>query len=873
MAITPGSHIGPYEVVSQLGEGGMGVVFRGRDSRLQRDVALKVLPDNFASDPDRLSRFQREAQVLASLNHAHIAQIYGLEHVEGAACIVMELVEGETLEEKLRKGPFSYDEAIDISRQIADALSAAHERGVVHRDLKPANIKIMSNGTVKVLDFGLAKALGPKTSDTNITALPTMASGSMVGAIVGTPGYMSPEQARGKDVDARTDIWAFGCVLYEMLTAKQAFTGETVTDIMAKIVTSPPDLEQLPKTTPPSIRLLLSSVLNKNATQRLQHIGDTRLFLEGTLVPADATATAPQAQSKSGKLVAAALLIALVATAIPAVLYFRSSPPAQQPMRFDLTLPSLPTVSPDGQTLGYSNVGADGKRMLWVRPINSEAGQQIAGTEGIAGFGFSPDGKKVLFVADGKIKKVDLAGGSTQVIANFSGNRGADWNSKGTILIARSSDGIILKVPETGGELTPVTKFDPVRKDVLHALPTFLPDDNHFLYVAAGGTPEAMGIFLTSLDGETPTRIINIVPNAFNAMSYVDPGYLVYSNERKIIAQRLDASGHNPGDPVTIAEDVDGGAFSISNTGLLFYHKSVPPTQKQLLWFGHDGKPLGALGNPANYNNLDLSPKGDKAAVDQYVDNNRDVWVIDLARAVPQRITFDARGEWSSTWSPDGSRLMFASARGANKIIEKSATGAGQETEINVGDASAIPVNWSPDGKYLIYSQVRANGNGFEPWLLPLFGEKKPTPFLQSQYDRIHARISPDSRYVAYTTNESGTQQIVVQTFPDPNGGKWQISGEGGVEPKWRHDGRELYYLALDGKMMAVPITGSPTFTAGKPTALFQTQLTVNKGNPTRDRRYDVTPDGRFLMVIPAASGPALPHTALVNWYAALEKK
>ena len=341
MAILPGSHIGPYEVVSQLGEGGMGVVFRGRDSRLQRDVALKVLPDNFASDPDRLSRFQREAQVLASLNHAHIAQIYGLEQVEGAACIVMELVEGETLEERLRKGPLSYDEAIDISKQIADALGAAHERGVVHRDLKPANIKVMSNGTVKILDFGLAKALGPKTSDTNITALPTMASGSMVGAIVGTPGYMSPEQARGKDVDARTDIWAFGCVLYEMLTAKQAFSGETVTDIMAKIVTSPPDLEQLPKTTPPSVRLLLSSVLNKNATQRLQHIGDSRLFLEGTLIPAEATAGAPQKQSKRGKLVVAALVAALVVVAIPAVLYFRSSPPTQQAMRFDMTLPSI----------------------------------------------------------------------------------------------------------------------------------------------------------------------------------------------------------------------------------------------------------------------------------------------------------------------------------------------------------------------------------------------------------------------------------------------------------------------------------------------------------------------------------------------------
>ena len=316
---------------------------------------------------------------------------------------------------------------------------------------------------------------------------------------------------------------------------------------------------------------------------------------------------------------------------------------------------------------------------------------------------------------------------------------------------------------------------------------------------------------------------------------------------------------------------MENGAFSISNTGLIFYRKAVAPTQKQLLWFGHDGKPMGALGNPANYNNLDLSPRGDKAAVDQILDNNRDIWIIDVERAVPQRITFDPRQEWSSAWSPDGSRVMFAAARGANKIIEKSATGAGAETVIDLGDVSAIPVNWSPDGKYLIFSQLRPNGNGFEPWLLPLFGERKAVPFLQSQFDRIQARISPDSHYVAYTTNESGTFQIVVQTFPDPNGGKWQISAEGGVEPKWRRDGRELYYLALDGKMMAVPIT-VPAFSAGKPTALFQTQLTVNKANPTRDRRYDIAPDGRFLMVVPDSSGPALPFTALVNWYAALEK-
>ncbi len=415
----------------------MGVVFRGRDSRLQRDVALKLLPDNFASDPDRLARFQREAQVLASLNHPNIAQVFGLEQVEGSACIVMELVEGETIADRLKKGPFSFDEAIEVARQIADALAAAHERGVVHRDLKPANIKLTPNGTVKVLDFGLAKAVGPKASNPSLTSMPTVADGSAIGSIVGTPGYMSPEQARGKEVDARTDIWAFGCVLFEMLTAQRAFEGETATDIIAKIVTSPPDLNLLPKDTPSSIRMLLSSVLNKNPTQRLQHIGDARLFLDGTLTAATPanSETVPASRSKSGKLVMVALAALLAIVAVPAVLYFINSPKPATQMRFDLSIAGIssgPAISPDGRTLAYMVQPADGKRTLWVRPIGSDAGQQLAGTEDVNGSLWSPDSRSLAFIADGKLKKIDLMGGSQNFIGNVGQTRGADWNNSGT---------------------------------------------------------------------------------------------------------------------------------------------------------------------------------------------------------------------------------------------------------------------------------------------------------------------------------------------------------------------------------------------------------------------------------------------------------
>ncbi len=877
MPITPGSRIGPYEVISQLGEGGMGVVYRGRDSRLQRDVALKVLPDTFASDPDRMSRFQREAQVLASLNHAHIAQIYGLETVEGAACIVMELVEGDTLSDRLRKGPIPQDEAIDIAKQIADALATAHERGVVHRDLKPANIKITPNGTVKVLDFGLAKALGPKTSDTSLTAMPTVATGSIVGAIVGTPGYMSPEQARGKDVDARTDIWAFGCVLYEMLTARQAFEGETVTDIMAKIVTSTPDLDLLPKETPASVRMLLSSVLNKNAAQRLQHIGDTRLFLDGSLMPAEAKtagAAAPAKSSAVSKIAIAVLALAAIGLAIPAFLYFRKAPEASLAMRFDLTTTNgnLPNVSPDSKTLAYTAPNADGKRVLWLRPVGADAGQAVPGTEGVGQFGWSMDGKRMLFIADGKLKRLDIANGAQQVLGTYGQVRGASWGNGGVILLARNNDGFISKISETGGEPTPVTKLDTEHKQQLQALPVFLPDSKHFLYVAAAASEEANGIFVASLDpSETPTKVLPIAANGFNGMAYLSSGYVVFSNERKIIAQRFNVSSRKfEGDQTILAEDVAGGGFSISDN-LLFYVKQAPEAGKQLSWFSREGQPGAKLGAAANYGNIDLSPKGDRVAVDIVSEGKRDIWIIDVERGVPQRITFDGN-DWSTTWSPDGSQIMYAAARNgkANEVIQKSSTGAGAEKSIDVG-GSSIPVHWSSDNKYLIYSRLRSSGNGFEPYLLPLTGEGKPQPFLPSPYDRIQARISPDNRYVAYTTNESGTFQIVVQTFPDPTLGKWSISAEGGVEPKWRHDGRELYYLGLDGKLMAVSIE-SPTFKAGKPSALFQTPLTVNKNTPSRDRRYDVAPDGRFLIELPAAVPTTFPVSVGVNWSAGLKK-
>ena len=878
MAISPGSRIGPYEVTSQLGEGGMGVVFRGRDSRLQRDVALKLLPDHFANDADRLPRFEREAQVLASLNHANIAQIYGIEQVGDSICIVMELVEGETLEDRLKKGSLPLDEALDIARHVADALAAAHERGIVHRDLKPANIKITPAGTVKVLDFGLAKAVGPKISDLSATAMPTVAGGSIAGVIMGTPRYMSPEQARGLDVDSRTDIWSFGCVLYEMLTARQAFGGATITDVLATIVTSPPDLDLLPKNTPPAIRLLLSLTLNKNSAQRLQHIGDARVFMDGSLAGGALTAAAPSgSRGLRGMWVGAALAVALAAAGVAILLYVRRAPEAASPMHFEVSLARLagsPSLSPDGKSIAYATQPPDGKRMLSIRPIGSESGQPLAGTENTNTVLWSPDSRRIATIAEGVVKITDLATGSSRQLGAVGATRGGSWNGDGTILLGRVSDNVIVRMSDSGGSLTPVTKLDAGRKEILHGLPVFLPDGRHFIYVAAGGIPEESGIFLASLESsEPPVRVIQVHPNRFNGMAYVAGGYVMYQNEGALIAQRTDEQGQPQGTSTVVADNLDS-TFTVSNTGLLMYHRATPTAGKQLLWFTREGRQVGQVGPVDNYGNVDISPKGDRAAVDIFTNNNQDIWVVDLQRSVAQPVVTDPFRDWTASWSPDGSRLVFASTRtndGVTKIYEKSSTGAGAETILPSGDVSSIPVHWSADGKYIVFSRLRqgANASGYDTWLLPLFGERRVTPLLETGFDKFQARVSPNSNLVAYSTNESGTYQIVVQTFPDATGGKWQISANGGFEPKWRHDGRELYYLGADGKLMSVSIGGAP-FSAGRPVELFQTPLAVNPAQPTRDRRYDVAPDGRFLMVIPSATGPAAPYSVVVNWNAEL---
>jgi len=884
MAITPGTRIGPYEVTSQLGEGAMGVVLRARDTKLLRDVALKVLPDDFAEDPDRLSRLQREAQLLASLNHPNIAHIYGLEQVGGAGCIVMELVEGETLAEKLKNGPFPVDEAIEVARQIADALSAAHEQGIVHRDLKPANIKMTPSGTVKVLDFGLAKSLGPRSAETAFSTMPTKIDSSVAGVVTGTVAYMSPEQARGKDVDARTDIWAFGCVLYELLTGRQAFHGDTFTDTLAKIVSGLPDLDLLPPEVPSSIRLLLSATLNKNMQQRLQHIGDMRLFLDPKYFPsAEKPAAAAVPQPQPGRNIWGAVFLAssvLLAIALAAVLYLRpAGAPSAPPMRFEVALPNYATgvmISPDGQRIAYIARPEDDNRAVWIRPVSGDTAQKLTGTDKITGGGllWSPDSRYLVFIAENKLKKIDVATGAVQILADVlpSGFGGASWNREGTILFVQKN--ALVRISESGGAITPVTTLDESRKETIHAMPSFLPDGNHFLYAIVSTVTENRGIFVGSLDGKTKTRLLPL-DGRLNALAYAAPGFLLLGSDL-ITAQRFNASRLTlEGTAMSVIEGIEP-AWSVSDNGLLFYRKaSTTVPNKQLTWFDRSGKQVGQLGEPANYGDVELSPTGDRVALDAITDNNRDVWMIDIARNVRSRFTFDPTSDWTPVWSPDEKRILFASARNGTHMFAKSSTGVGSEDLVLKDSPSEVPVAWSRDGRYVVFSRFKPAGQpGVDTWVADMSGpEPKAFPFMESPFDKAQARLSPDGRWIAYVTNDSGNYQIVAQSFPNPTGGRWQITSQGGIEPKWSHNGRELYYLAFDGKLMAVPIKAEPTFSAGTPAALFETPLTVNRTQSPRDRRYDVAPDGRFLIAVPVGNAAPNPVTTLVNWTSGLEKK
>jgi eukaryotic-like serine/threonine-protein kinase len=885
VAIRTGQRVGPYEILSAIGAGGMGEVYRAHDGRLNRDVALKVLPEIFAADPDRMARFEREARVLGALNHPNIAAIYGLEEFGSGRALVMELVEGETLADRISKGPIPLDDALPMAKQVAEALEYAHDHGVVHRDLKPANIKVTADGTVKVLDFGLAKALmdEPVAADPRDSPTLSMAP-TMTGVVLGTAAYMSPEQAKGKPVDRRADIWAFGVVLFEMLAGKSLYSGETAVEIVAAVMMKEPSLEALPKNTPPAIRNLLRRCLEKNLRLRLQHIGEARIVIDDVL--SGATFAEPGAIHPKSRehFYAAVAAIAVVAVLALAFLYLRGTP-LEMPLLHTTILPpdnttpdftnglGLPALSPDGKRIVFGARTADGKAPLWVRPMDALTAQPLAGTEGATFPFWSPDSRFVAFFADGKLKKIDATGGSALTLADAPLGRGGSWSREGVIIFAPSNtDGPLLRVSSAGGASSSISAAQ-------GRLPWFLPDGRHFLYQSGN----LLTIRVGSLNGGESKMVMEAGSNALFAQ-----GYMLFLRNGTLVAQPFDPKRLiTIGEAVPVAEQIQTvlnsgtvGVFSVSETGMLAYRTGVGAGGLLLTWFDRSGKQEATLGEPANIVGFQFSPDRKNLAATIQDPSNTDIWTYDVSRGLRTRFTFDPAIDNSPVWSPDGRSIVFASNRkGHFDLYRKSSNGSGTEELLYADKLEKILTSWSANGEFLLYqARSGAGENKNDLWALPLTpegpgGPLKPFLVLQTTFNEFDPQFSPDGRWIAYASDESRRLEIYVTPFPPPPsgpGGKRQVSTAGGFLPRWRQDGKEIFYRGLDRRLMAAEVaSGGGTLEVGQVRSLFGAMPNMTEGNPL----YDVSADGQnFLLRIYPEQKAGEPLTLVQNWTAGLKK-
>jgi len=868
LALLPGHRLGVYEVTEPIGEGGMGQVWRATDTTLGRQVAIKILPDAFASDPDRLARFEREAKTLASLNHPHIAAIYGFEKSSASHALVMELVEGEDLSQRIARGAIPLEEALLIAKQIAEALEAAHEQGIVHRDLKPANIKVRDDGTVKVLDFGLAKAIDPSPSSPNVSRSPTITSPAMTlaGVIMGTAAYMSPEQARGKAVDKRSDIWAFGCVLFEMLTRTRAFEGEEITDVMMAVMRDEPNWSLLPGDTPAAIRRLLRRSLTKDRKRRLSDMTDVRLELEegATEGPrsGDQTAATPvraRRQERVWAILAIASLLALAAIGIRQL----RQPTLESPiMRFEVGAASGTRfqgngqpLSPDGRTVAFV-AQSEGKSLLWVRPLDSTSPRSLPGTEGASRFFWSPDSRQLAFFQDGNLKKVAVTGERPELVASGPFRDGA-WSVNGTILLGGQAGRPIFRVSDLGGEPVAETALDTSLNEVSHDYPEFLPDGRHYIYISRRGVQSNQLEAYIATVGANDRRHL---PGINAGVKYSPSGHLLFLRGSTLLAQafnpdRLELSG----DAFPIAEGVAGGRtapFSVSVDGALAFVGGVS-LQYQLTWFDRAGTRQPSV-PAAAYNNVALSPDGRFVAFDR--GSPPDVWVLDLDRSVPTKLTSDPAGDHSPVWSPNGQTIVFSSNRGGGEGLYESRVGGGSADRLLLrGTSPMIPADWSRDGKHLVYSV------GGDLWALPMTGGSKSVQLTSSPFFQdLEATFSPDGRWIAYQSSQStgitraGEVDIFVESFP-PGTYKSQVSTGGGLVPHWSRDGNELFY-ASNENMTSVSISArAAMLEIGRPKLLFRV---------TPAGRYGIARDGRFL-IREGSSNPSV--TVILNWFQQLK--
>jgi Tol biopolymer transport system component len=893
MTIETGAKLGRYEIRSKLGAGGMGEVYQGRDTQLGRDVAVKVLPTTVSADPDRLRRFEQEACAASALNHPNILVVHDIGAHDGTTYVVSELLEGETLRKRIGGTPLGQRRAIDYASQIANGLAAAHEKGIIHRDLKPDNIFITNDGRVKILDFGLAK-LTQLDGDQVQTDIPTRRVDTDPGVVMGTVGYMSPEQLKGRAVDQRTDIFSFGAILYEMLSGRRAFHGESAAETMSAVLKEdPPELSDTNKTVSPALERLVNHCLEKNPEARFHSARDVAFALEAlsgsavasqtTTAQSLATTTSRARQWLPWALVAVGLLLA----AILAWTYFRWQRTDAGPieaMRFVITMPEkaliigLPSISPDGRYVVFRLNTDDGKQFLWMRALGSFEAHPLLGTDGASQPFWSPDGRSVGFFANGKLKRIDVSGGSAQTICDAPSNYSGAWSRDGTIIFSRGVASGLYRVPAAGGMPTQLTEVDSARNEIEHIWPYFLPDGRHFLFLVRNAQPENSGIYVGTLDSKEITRLLQ----AHSSVVYAPPGYVLFVRENTLMAQGFDADTLELiGDAFPVAEQtiqnpITGRAmFSVSENGVLVL-RAGGFINNQLIWFDRSGKLLGALTPPGSYNAPALSHDEKKIAVsrvDPQTGTAADIWLIDLERGTQIRLTTDAASDSFPSWSPNGDRITFISTRsGATSIYQKPSNGVSPEEPLVTSAELKYNPQWSPDGQSIIYSQLNPKTNG-DLYLLSLSGEKKSTSLLQTNFVEGHARFSPNGRWIAYISNETGQFEVYVESFP-ATGAKLAISIRGGSQPQWRADGRELYYYAPDRKLMAVDVNGDgPTFKVGEARPLFEIRVNAIDQSFPGNGYYTPTHDGKRFLVSSAPEAPARQQiNVIVNWTADLKK-
>jgi serine/threonine protein kinase len=863
-----GRRVTHYEILAFLGAGGMGEVYRSLDTKLKREVAIKILPAEWSQDPDRVHRFKREAELLANLNHPRIAHIYGFEESGETACLILELIEGETLADELKRGPVPLDRALQIAQQIAEALEAAHDRDIIHRDLKPANIKITPDGNVKVLDFGLAKAVTPPGSTSPESRSPTFVSGaSLPGVILGTVGYMSPEQAKGHSVDTRTDIWAFGCVLYEMLSGQRAFGGESIVEILSSVLRAEPDWTALPEATPAAIRSLLKRCFQKDPLRRLRHITDARFQIEEVQSAPAAPEHAVRAKRRWRERIwwmepIVFLLIAAV------VLRDRQAKIPQAPeMRLQIVTPedagnAMFALSPDGQKLVFRAQG-----QYWLRPLDSETSKPLPGTENSGSIIWSPDSRSFAFSAADQLKRFDMDLNLARTVAGVSGTgmKGGSWNSLGTLLLGLAGDWMPLySLPANGGNAAPVTRLEPGQ--TLQAYPLFLPDGRHFLFF--GRTRDGQGIYAGTLDSKETRKLFD----ADSAPVFAPPDQVLFARRGALLAQRVDLKTLNPvGEPVSISAEVfvDNSVGSSSVRALVAASASAGGSvayrahgqHTQLAWVDRTGRVLALIpGTEENdireANDLSLAPNGRTVAFAKTLNGNKDIWLLDLESGLPRRFTLPEAWDGAAIWSPDGKQLVFSSLRkGVLDLYQKPADESGMETPLLESSEGKVAHDWSSDGRYLLYQSSNPQTSD-DIWVLPLFGDRKPIPVVQTPSLECCALFAPDGRTIAYQSWETDRSEVYLQAFMGP-AAKQRVSLEGGTAIRWRADGKELFFRGADGRLMSVLISREgETLKAGNPIPLFRLQTPV----------YTPSPDGQKFLVS-VIKEPAAPITILLNWH------